>query len=558
MCSAEPPATQPAEPSPPAAMSNSSESDLAERLLSPERRRQKLVDYFVRIHGRHLKSEDPYQRSLGLVALSEILAPETTDLLFATMEHDDAPFLRLLAWEALHARHASLTDEQRLRWMQGGVRLARGGHIRGVFRPVLIQAGISYGPNGRIPDLDEVLLDLLKTTRVDRPEDNQTLLSIRMALATWLDFRAASKFVRLLRTPRHAHEAEFVLGGLTNKIAPVGRLDPRTMEKQPATQKQWNAAAAQWTSWLVRAELTPTPVGKLPAYQGRSRYLPPPREIRDPDNPRWRKELELDVLRLDAIDVVFVIDSTGSMGGVLQWIQRDVIRMMKTFRFFSRQPRIGVVFYRDHEDAQYSYTVRSVPLTGDGETLYRAIAGERPFGGGTWEEAVLDGLKVGLTEQKWNARSFAKRVVMLIGDAPPHKKDLPEVKTLVGLYGRNGYVIHTVKVSDIPGAEDDPAMNIFEELAELGGGQCVPISFGASPLAVWDEDEEQEEAMPGLPNLTIQIAPPPNTEAPLGPYRQIVGEIIRGSINKDYRRWVNPTLAMMLEYVRPDQPEEQP
>ena len=55
----------------------------------------------------------------------------TERLLEAFKAKDRDPVIQYLAWEALHARHASLSPDQRRRWATGGLKAAVGRCVSG-------------------------------------------------------------------------------------------------------------------------------------------------------------------------------------------------------------------------------------------------------------------------------------------------------------------------------------------------------------------------------------------------------------------------------------------
>lgn len=125
--------------------------------------------------------------------------------------------------------------------------------------------------------------------------------------------------------------------------------------------------------------------------------------------------------RRDAIDVVFVIDTTGSMGGIIGATlekARDIATRLSTS---ARSARVGLVEYRDYGDNIMARTVS--PLSNDLLGFSAALDSLWASGGGDWEEAVYSGIVTALAED-W--RPEAARTIIVMGDAPAHD---PEVHT---------------------------------------------------------------------------------------------------------------------------------
>ncbi len=124
----------------------------------------------------------------------------------------------------------------------------------------------------------------------------------------------------------------------------------------------------------------------------------------------------------DKVDVVFAIDTTGSMKDDVQklreeWIPR-LIEDIKKFNNF----RIGLLLYRDYND---TYRLMGLPVkrfefTSNLDVLTKNLNSFKIYGneGGDIPEAVYEALYASLCFYKW--RSEASRKIILIGDAEPH------------------------------------------------------------------------------------------------------------------------------------------
>ena len=121
-------------------------------------------------------------------------------------------------------------------------------------------------------------------------------------------------------------------------------------------------------------------------------------------------------------DVVFAIDTTGSMKDDVQklreeWIPR-LTEQIKQFGDF----RIGLLLYRDYND---TYRLMGLPVkryefTKDINVFTKNLNSFVIYGneGGDIPEAVYEALFASLTFYKW--RKDAYRKIILIGDAEPH------------------------------------------------------------------------------------------------------------------------------------------
>src|SRR5271154_7250614 len=129
------------------------------------------------------------------------------------------------------------------------------------------------------------------------------------------------------------------------------------------------------------------------------------------------------VTGLADLDLVLAIDTTASMGGVINDVKANVAQLIATLRAGGGNVRVGIVAYRDTRD---EYVVRPFPLTtlDDAGTaaLNGFIAGLRAAGGGDWPEKLDAALEVA-TGMTW--RGDVPASIVVIADAPAHKKDEP-------------------------------------------------------------------------------------------------------------------------------------
>ncbi len=119
---------------------------------------------------------------------------------------------------------------------------------------------------------------------------------------------------------------------------------------------------------------------------------------------------------LRALDLMFVFDTTGSMGDELLYLQKEFEDIAG--RVADQSTRFSVNFYRDHGDA---YIVHSNPFSDDIKAASALINAESADGGGDYEEAVDEALINAVMEHEW--REEASKILFLILDAPPHDTD---------------------------------------------------------------------------------------------------------------------------------------
>jgi len=116
------------------------------------------------------------------------------------------------------------------------------------------------------------------------------------------------------------------------------------------------------------------------------------------------------------VDIVVCLDVTGSMKPYFDAIRLRLIPMLKNLSSGFKSFRIGIVFYKDYFD---EFMNKVFPFTTDFEALQKSISEVKVSGGGDIPEAVYEALYAGATKLDWKAE---KRIMVLIGDAPPHPR----------------------------------------------------------------------------------------------------------------------------------------
>lgn len=168
------------------------------------------------------------------------------------------------------------------------------------------------------------------------------------------------------------------------------------------------------------------------------------------------------------IDVVFAVDTTGSMGGLIDGAKRTVWSIASHIRKTDPNAdlRIGLVAYRDVGD---DYITRDFALTNDLDAVFVELSGYRAAGGGDTPEDVDAALDVTLHKMKW--REGAKKLVFVVGDAPPASRgDVPTFDVLAREAGDRQIVLNTIRC----GWDQDTASS-FQQIASLGHGEFSTI-----------------------------------------------------------------------------------
>ena len=149
-------------------------------------------------------------------------------------------------------------------------------------------------------------------------------------------------------------------------------------------------------------------------------------------------------LREAGLDVVFCVDTTGSMGWVLAEVKDRIDDITKFVRTLVPIARFGFVAYRDFDNPEY--TTRIQALTYSKSKLNGFIGGLKADGGGDWYEAVDAGIKTAIDDSGW--RPGARKIIIVIGDAPMREGQARKVVRLVESFKHTGGTLSALDVSD--------------------------------------------------------------------------------------------------------------
>lgn len=117
-----------------------------------------------------------------------------------------------------------------------------------------------------------------------------------------------------------------------------------------------------------------------------------------------------------SVDLVLALDTTSSMKDDIDSVRRKLIPMLKELIAEFRSFRVGMVLYKDYFD---EYMTRVERFTADFDVFQRNLNAIRVSGGRDIPEAVHEALHAAAISFTWEAE---ERIVILIGDAPPHPR----------------------------------------------------------------------------------------------------------------------------------------
>jgi len=172
------------------------------------------------------------------------------------------------------------------------------------------------------------------------------------------------------------------------------------------------------------------------------------------------------------IEVCFVLDTTGSMGGLLEGAKQKIWSIAN--EMISAQPtpelKLGLIGYRDRGD---DYVVKSFSLTDDIDAIYGHLREFQAGGGGDAPESVNEALAEAIHKMPWSSDNKVLKIIFLVGDAPPHMDypNGPKYPDLCREAAKKDLIINTIQCGEM--AETKP---IWQEIAKLSEGSYVGIS----------------------------------------------------------------------------------
>jgi Mg-chelatase subunit ChlD len=178
------------------------------------------------------------------------------------------------------------------------------------------------------------------------------------------------------------------------------------------------------------------------------------------------------------VDVVFVLDTTGSMADLIQTAKEKIWSIATTMASAQQTPeiRIGLVAYRDRSDA---YVTKVVDLSEDLDSVYATLMDFEANGGGDTPESVNKALYDAVHNMSWSQQDQAYQVIFLVGDAPPHM-DYNEVRypEIVASAKEKGIVINTIQCGEIA-----TTVAPWTQIASLGQGDFFQVEQAGGAVA---------------------------------------------------------------------------
>ncbi len=227
----------------------------------------------------------------------------------------------------------------------------------------------------------------------------------------------------------------------------------------------------------------------------------------DPQHgPLWDIQLQ-DVPPLDRarLDVLFLLDTTGSMGDELAQLQNNILGISSQIDSLpgNIDVRYGLVTYRDRGD---EYVTRLYDFTTEVAAFQSSLNSEYAAGGGDTPESLNEALHNAIQNISWRGDDTVK-LVFLVADAQPHL-DYPQdydYAEEMAVAAERGIKIHPIASSGL----DQVGEYIFRQMAVHTMGHFIFLTY-----------EQGTAGSPGIerPDLNVGTPDNPTTQQDQGDY----------------------------------------
>jgi Mg-chelatase subunit ChlD len=180
------------------------------------------------------------------------------------------------------------------------------------------------------------------------------------------------------------------------------------------------------------------------------------------------------------IEVVFVLDTTGSMSGLIDAAKEKIWSIASTMASAQTAPdiKMGLVAYRDRGD---SYITQNVILSNDLDSMYSQLMDFKADGGGDTPESVNQALYDAVHNMAWSEDQQTYKVIFLVGDAPAHMDYQDDIKypETMAVAQQKGIIINTIQAG-----QDTATTANWQRVANLGNGNYFQVEQAGNAIAI--------------------------------------------------------------------------
>jgi hypothetical protein len=191
------------------------------------------------------------------------------------------------------------------------------------------------------------------------------------------------------------------------------------------------------------------------------------------------------------LDVALVIDTTGSMGDEIGYLQREFISLSSAIEaaYPQAEQRWALVVYRDRGD---EYVTRQFDFADDPETFRQRLAEQEANGGGDFPEAPEAAFEV-MNQFSWRSAETVSRLAFWVADAPHHTDQAEKLAQGIRTAQEQGIHVYPVASSGI------------DEFTELGMRSAAQLTGGRYLFLTNDSGIGGDHKEPSIPCYFVTL-----------------------------------------------------
>lgn len=201
------------------------------------------------------------------------------------------------------------------------------------------------------------------------------------------------------------------------------------------------------------------------------------------------------------VEIVFVIDTTGSMGGLIEGAKTKVWsivnEVMQNNRNNDVEIKIGLIAYRDKGD---EYVTKISQLNKNLDLIYKDLMEYKANGGGDTPEDVRKALYQAVNDIKWSKDKKTTKIIFLVGDAPPQEQygEEPSLDVTSKKALKKGIIINTIQCGNM-----EETIPYWKSVAQYGGGEYFSISQNGGVVSILTPYDKQLIELNSSLNKTV-------------------------------------------------------
>lgn len=198
-------------------------------------------------------------------------------------------------------------------------------------------------------------------------------------------------------------------------------------------------------------------------------------------------------LRKTGLDVVLVIDGTGSMSEIIGDVKGRTRQLVLAIHRLVPTARMGIVVFGGRGEP-----IETEPLTVSPDRLLYFLNNIQARNGGEWQEDTLGAVRTAVDRMAW--RPSAHKVIVLVGDTPPFNEDMtPTLNEIRKFRAENGafdavdttveehreFVREWYRQMGLPPPKhtklpsfDVQTQSAYKDMARIGGGSWHSLGNG--------------------------------------------------------------------------------